>query len=95
MSGELTSDVEQRFHHAASPFPPPMQPRDREKSKASEPPNDKDRRALLVAGEALISEKGFGRTTVEDVATQAKVSTAVMLRLPGRSAANRGAIKPG
>jgi AcrR family transcriptional regulator len=51
--------------------------RDREKSKSGELPNDKDRRAILVAGEALISEKGFGRTTVEDVATQAKVSNDV------------------
>lgn len=38
---------------------------------------DRERRALLVAGEALIGEKGFARTTVEDVAARAGVGAEV------------------
>jgi AcrR family transcriptional regulator len=34
-------------------------------------PAEKERRALLVAAEAIITEKGFARTTVEEVATRA------------------------
>ena len=36
-----------------------------------------DRRALLVAGEAVITEKGFARSTVEEVAERAKLGTDV------------------
>ncbi len=45
----------------------------------SEPPasSDRDRRALLAAGEAVITEKGFARATVEEVAARAKVGTDV------------------
>ena len=38
---------------------------------------DRQRRALLIAGEAVITERGFARSTVEDVADRAKVGTDV------------------
>ena len=44
-------------------------------------PSGKDgeraRRALLVAGEAVITEKGFARATVEEISERAKVGTDV------------------
>lgn len=39
--------------------------------------DERQRRALLVAAEAIITEKGFARTTVEDVAERANVGTDV------------------
>jgi AcrR family transcriptional regulator len=41
------------------------------------PARDAERRALLAAAEAAIAEKGFARTTVDDVAARAKLGTDV------------------
>lgn len=43
--------------------------------RASDP--ERQRCALLAAGEAVITEKGFARTTVEDIAERARVGTEV------------------
>lgn len=38
---------------------------------------DRERRLLLAAGEAVITEKGFARSTVEDVAERAKLTSEI------------------
>lgn len=40
-------------------------------------PSDRERRLLLAAGEAVITEKGFARATVEEVSERAKLSPEV------------------
>jgi AcrR family transcriptional regulator len=52
--------------------PSPSGPRDRSSARAA--PQERQRRALLAAAEAAITDKGFARATVEDIATRAKTT---------------------
>jgi AcrR family transcriptional regulator len=47
------------------------------KDAAAQAAFDRERRLLLAAGEAVITEKGFARSTVEEVAERAKLGTDV------------------
>jgi AcrR family transcriptional regulator len=53
-----------------------MQERGNERA-ARDKAAERERRALLVAGEAVITEKGFARSTVEEIAERAGVAPAV------------------